>query len=135
MAPEDFSVGGQSLVFASFQHMHTLGRHIWTMHAVKEPSPSQHWVEKHRIGSRDEVYDFNRQEVKMLDEPFTIAPGHGFVTHCQYDTRSRTSRVQFGDETEDEMCFDFLLVTPAITKRTCFVPLPNDDGFGEFELP
>ena len=54
------------------------------------------------------------------------------MTHCVYDTTSRSSRVNFGDETEDEMCFDFLLVTPAITRRTCSTPM--SDGRGEFAL-
>ena len=123
----------QSTVFAQFSHMHQVGKHIWSIHA--RPAGAGKYVEVNRIGDRNAPYDFNRQEfVPLGDNSFTIKPGDGFATHCQYDTSERSQVTTWGDETSDEMCLLFLMVTPGLKSNICVTP-GISDGKGEFVLP
>ena len=42
-----------------------------------------------------------------------IEPGDRLVTTCEYSSTSRDTPTRFGEGTDDEMCFNFMLVYPA----------------------
>jgi len=46
------------------------------------------------------------------DEPIVIQPGDDIQTTCVYRSEDRTEMVYFGDGTQEEMCFAFLLYYP-----------------------
>lgn len=86
-------------------HGHTLARKIWT--------------EVHRGGTFYESdancatdYDFDLQETLPFPEQLTVYPNDKFVTHCVYDSTGRTETTPGGDETENEMCINFVYYYP-----------------------
>lgn len=101
-------------VFASFPHMHLLGRQIWT----------DHLRGGQKIGVLGEGlnFDFNLQKTILEDE--TIKAGDRLETHCVYDstscqigsfqTNACMETTTFGEGTTDEMCFNFLFYWPAL---------------------
>jgi len=56
-------------------------------------------------------WDFNQQSPSHVKA--VIKPGDRLVTHCTYNSESSTQRKTFGEGSDDEMCFNFLLVYPA----------------------
>jgi hypothetical protein len=96
-------------VFASMVHAHELGRRIWT----------DHLRDGTRMGDlgRADPYSFNNQGFAPLD--IVIEPGDELVTHCVYDSTSRTEPTGFGFGTRDEMCFNYLLVYPRVSQPYC----------------
>ena len=50
--------------------------------------------------------------VFSYDEPIVIQPGDDIQTTCVYRSEDRTEMVYFGDGTQEEMCFAFLLYYP-----------------------
>ncbi len=101
-------------VFASFPHMHLLGRQIWTDH-LRDGA-------KVGVLGEDLAFDFNLQ--KTILEDATIQPGDRLETHCVYDstscqigsfqTNACMETTTFGEATTDEMCFNFLFYWPAL---------------------
>jgi hypothetical protein len=94
-------------VFAHQNHMHKRGRHEWTYiasSAAKVPTPpGKMFAKVGDIDARERVFDFDRQELELIEPPLRVGFGDGFVTHCQFDTSADTSIVKWGDETTDEM--------------------------------
>jgi hypothetical protein len=43
----------------------------------------------------------------------TLNPGDSLITTCAYNSSSRAKNTTWGEETQDEMCFNFLLYYPA----------------------
>ena len=89
---------------AAGPHMHTHGRTIKTEvlrggseSAIEMLVDVQHW-------------DFNAQA--LYPSSMLIQPGDMLRTTCVYDNDS-DQMIWFGEATEDEMCFDFLLAYPA----------------------
>jgi hypothetical protein len=87
-------------VIAQWPHMHTLGRHMK--------------VELTRAAGGTELmhdapFSFNNQVPDL--RPFTIQPGDVIRTSCTYE--NDTGRlVTLGENTGDEMCFDFVTAYP-----------------------
>lgn len=80
--------------FAVFPHMHTLGKSL-----VFERGPdAQHLQEEYRV----DPWDFGDQFI--APHPMTLHTGDLTRTTCTYDN-TRTTRVTFGESTENEMCF------------------------------
>jgi hypothetical protein len=127
-------------VFGYFAHAHKAARHIWSVHArPNHPTrlPGKTYGAVRNIREPTDPFDFNRQEVVLLAEPFQVLPNDGFLTQCQYDTRGRPGAVvAFGEETEDEMCFNFIYYYPrrkidGDRQDLCFI----GQGHGLFSLP
>jgi len=57
------------------------------------------------------VWDFGDQQVTFQDPVVRVAPGDGIRVHCRY-RNMESSPILFGEDSEDEMCFDFLMVYP-----------------------
>jgi len=98
-------------IISSGPHAHLTGRAIWT-----EIWRSGSYVDY--FGEPDLVYDFNKQ--KLIPEfDMVILPGDDIVTHCIYDTTSRTNITYAGYTTEDEMCLNFVLYYPKLDVKAC----------------
>jgi len=97
-----------STVFAGIPHMHEIG------------SGFEQYV-LHPDGTRDEVVSLTGWsfETQLLyDTPVTLAPGDKLITTCEYDnTTDHTVNNGFG--TGDEMCFNFMYITPPPPSRFC----------------
>lgn len=90
-------------------HMHSAGKAIWTDHfrGSEQLPPLGH----------KRSWDFNQQSPTHLKA--VIQPGDRLVTHCVYSSQTKDKRTRFGEGTDDEMCFNFLLVYPADGIRMC----------------
>lgn len=84
-------------------HMHSKGKSIWTQHfrGNQELAPLGH----------KGAWDFNQQSPSHVKA--VIKPGDRLVTHCVYNAKDKTVKTGFGEGTDDEMCFNFLMVYPA----------------------
>ena len=88
-------------------HMHRLGRSISIAHEPEGGEPSC------LIDIPD--WDFNTQEIYMLQEPVRINDGDTVHLECVYDNSATNpyamgETVRWGDATDDEMCLVYALV-------------------------
>jgi len=94
-------------VFAQFMHMHHFGEKIYSERYASDGS---------YIGTPNRV-DFWDNAFQPVHEKntFTVSPGETLQTHCFYNTKGKTGggKIEFGPETGDEMCMDFLFYYPA----------------------
>ena len=67
-------------------------------------------------------YDFNHQSIEPADLE-TLLPGDALYMNCHYDTSKTSDEVEFGDLTQQEMCYAIILYYP-LQKGD------EDDGFG-----
>eukprot|EP01084_Bolivina_argentea_P273196 465296_1 len=75
-------------------------------------------------------WDFNFQEVILLEEHITILPGDELIAQCLYDTTDVNNMVYMGESTRDEMCFTQIYITPPINSDFCATyAFINDDWF------
>lgn len=63
------------------------------------------------IVMHDAAYDFNEQNSYALPQPVELAPGDVVSTTCTYDNPTDRT-VVYGQDTGDEMCFNFALFYP-----------------------
>lgn len=91
-------------VFGSWLHAHRLGKALWT----------EQWRDGVSLGElgKSDPYDFDLQYVQPLE--VTIEPGDELVTHCIYDSSTRTEPTLGGDASDDEMCLNYLFHYPAL---------------------
>lgn len=122
VGPIDFSVPARSTqdvtgtctfsedatVFAGLPHMHEIGAGF-----------QQDIV---RVdGSREtlvELSGWSFETQLFYEMPTTLAPGDQLITTCRFDNPT-DSEVSVGTGTQDEMCFNFMYVTPPPTARFC----------------
>ncbi|MFW6197457.1 MAG: hypothetical protein ACOC5B_01200 [Myxococcota bacterium] len=98
---------GEMNVLASSPHMHQLGERF-TTEIIRNEGTDDESVEP--LTDVD-PWDFNNQTSYPHDPPVTVEPGDGVRVTCTYDN-PYNSTVEWGENSEDEMCFDFLLVYP-----------------------
>ena len=58
-----------------------------------------------------ERWDFNDQAFYPRDPTMILNPGDAIRTTCTYDNPGDAT-VRFGERTEDEMCFNFVMLYP-----------------------
>lgn len=89
-------------ILSSSPHMHGRGRSLSTtlMRGTEVTSV---------VDVKD--FDFNAQTSYELAKPLEVRPGDQLKTSCIYDNPG-TQPAYFGEKTEDEMCFNFVLVYP-----------------------
>jgi hypothetical protein len=56
-------------------------------------------------------WDFENQTGYIIDPPIRIEPGDGVKATCTYDNPTDET-ITWGENTEDEMCFDFMTIYP-----------------------
>lgn len=95
-------------------HMHLTGRSMWTQ-VIRDGK------EILELG-RSNYYDWNHQGTDGMVAPGTkLYAGDRIVVHCIFDTKERDVLTSYGDGTNDEMCFDFILYYPRDPKlKQCF---------------
>lgn len=90
-------------VIASFPHMHQLGRAMTTT--------------INRLGGGSDLlvnadpFTFDNQTVYPHDPPIVVNQGDEMVTTCTFENTYGVP-VYFGEDTEDEMCFNFIMAYP-----------------------
>jgi hypothetical protein len=91
-------------VFTVWPHMHVRGRALQS-----------------KIGSSTVTdrpnYSFGAQYLEKAS--FTFHKNETMNTRCTWDTTGATSAVKFGEATSEEMCFNFLYVTPVPAAPYC----------------
>ena len=103
-------------VLGSSPHMHQLGRGMRST--------------VHRLDGTTEAitdvpaFDFESQGMSFHDPELIVHPGETITTTCTYDNPNPYP-VFFGEGTNDEMCFDFVLAYPVDTllDRNCGIVL------------
>lgn len=96
---------GDINVLGTSPHMHRRGRRLHTMIL--------------REGREDDVdmlidvpnFSFDDQGQYLFDPPLVLGPTDVLRTTCTYDNDG-DEHVRFGEKTEDEMCFNFVMVYP-----------------------
>jgi hypothetical protein len=92
-------------VLSSFPHMHQLGRALHTeILRGGNDGPAETLVDVQH-------FSFDDQKHYPHDPPKTVNPGDAVRTTCVYDNPNNFP-VHAGERTEDEMCFNFVLVEP-----------------------
>ncbi|XP_078618333.1 DBH-like monooxygenase protein 1 homolog [Branchiostoma floridae x Branchiostoma japonicum] len=74
--------------------------------------------------ARDDNYDFNLQNMRMLKEEITVHPGDTLITECIYNSAHKDTMVYGGRGTPEEMCETFFLYYPKFDMNFCD-SLPN----------
>ncbi|MBP9111817.1 MAG: peptidylglycine alpha-amidating monooxygenase [Polyangiaceae bacterium] len=102
-APPEFM---QSLTFfAGFPHMHQLGDLMETKLLPKGGGAPQD------MGSQS-VWDFKNQPFFKLN--VKVNPGDVITTRCKWTNPSPTNTVVFGENTDNEMCYNFAMYYPRV---------------------
>ncbi len=92
-------------IISTFPHMHTLGQSIQVdVHRGSDTGPLETLVD---VPS----WNFENQISYSSSPPFVFNPGDSVTTTCTYNNPGDTA-VTFGEATENEMCFAFLLLYP-----------------------
>lgn len=95
-------------------HMHVVGKHM-DISVYRNGESLGPLREEHQ-------YDFNHQALGA--SPIgTLEPGDELYMNCRYDTSGVTDDVQFGDLTQQEMCFAVMLYYP-LQKQQSFTYAP-----------
>jgi hypothetical protein len=89
-------------VFSASPHAHRLAHHM--SFSVQKKSGE-------RIVMFDSSFDFEEQQVYPLSPTVTLETGDKVITTCSYDNTSDRA-VKFGEDTDDEMCFNFASYYP-----------------------
>jgi len=92
-------------IIASFPHMHELGRALTTTIARGGPGGEQELLVD------ADPFMFTNQIMYPHDPPVVINAGDELVTRCAFDNDSDNT-VTFGEDTEDEMCYNFVVAYP-----------------------
>jgi len=71
-------------------------------------------------------WDFNHHsnEESAISQ---LLPGDEIVMNCEYDTSSRSEDVEFGEGSQDEMCYAVVMYYPRQTERDMFAYMPLED--------
>jgi hypothetical protein len=115
----DYRVGPQlanAHVFASMPHMHQIGSSIATS---LHPSSSA-GAAPIDLGTRS-AWNFENQPYERVDA--TLRSGDVVRTRCAWKNPSGQN-VEFGPNTDDEMCFSFMMYYPKITSQSWSWMLP-----------
>ncbi|XP_066270632.1 DBH-like monooxygenase protein 1 homolog [Branchiostoma lanceolatum] len=102
-------------VFASMPHAHLAGTAVRTK--LVRNGVLQSYV------GRDETYDFDLQEIRLLDPEVVVKEGDQLITECTYKTTDRTQVTVGGLSSREEMCINFIQYYPRIKLITCYTAL------------
>lgn len=94
--------GANYQLFTTWPHMHLRGRQMLTT-VVRNGQDVATVVDR-------KAYDFNSQYMESIN--LALAPGETLRTRCTWDTSKDLAPVGFGEGTNQEMCFNFLYMTP-----------------------
>ncbi|XP_047468421.1 uncharacterized protein LOC125024667 [Penaeus chinensis] len=98
-------------VFQGLLHAHLLGRKL-ILRQIRDGKELP-------IQLKDENYDFNYQQSRILKDEMTILPGDSLITECYYDASKKNAPSFGGFGTEEEMCLAFLSYYPRVNLSIC----------------
>lgn len=105
-------------VIAAFPHMHEVGYALKsTLYKAGQDVPEDFIT---LLG-----WDFNAQFFYTI--PLELSPGDRIVTECTFRNMS-DRRVSFGGRTKDEMCYNFVYVSPPPADGQCDEPIGGADA-------
>ncbi|XP_033106274.1 DBH-like monooxygenase protein 1 [Anneissia japonica] len=85
---------------------------------------------------RDDNYDFNLQETRVVVPERTFKPGDAYVVTCTYNTVGRENITVGGEGTSEEMCVVFLFYYPSQPDLAyCLSASSFESIFETFEIP
>lgn len=96
------TVSAPVTLFSASPHAHKLGRHM--KFSVQKASGE-------RVVMFDKDFDFEEQQSYALNPMLQLETGDQVITTCTYDN-STDKVVRFGEDTSDEMCFNFASYYP-----------------------
>jgi hypothetical protein len=94
---------GELNVLSSSAHMHQIATSFRSEVVRRDGSST--------VLSDIPVWDFGDQQVTFQDPIVRVSPGDGIRVRCNY-RNPESYPVTFGENSEQEMCFDFLMVYP-----------------------
>ena len=110
------SVQEEVNMMMSFPHMHETGARFEQI--LRRADGTEELVIKL------EKWDFNEQP--GFHTPFTLQPGDKLITRCDFENPNAYTVTQ-GDNTQDEMCFNFVYTYPSMEVPFCDEPLDLED--------
>ncbi|RZF45944.1 hypothetical protein LSTR_LSTR008321 [Laodelphax striatellus] len=105
-------------------HSHLAGRKIVLRHI-------RDGVELPAI-AKDESYDFNYQQSRVIEEGIRVLPGDELITECIYETSNRTQPTHGGYSTKQEMCLALIVYYPRTPLASCLSMSPVEFFFKTF---
>jgi len=96
------SLLGPVYIYASFLHMHSVGRQMYSLIHRASDSSEVAIIEKRQF------WNNGFQVMTPVNE--VLYPGDQISTHCVYDTSKQSIPVAFGSSSYNEMCINFLFV-------------------------
>ncbi|XP_035686300.1 DBH-like monooxygenase protein 1 isoform X1 [Branchiostoma floridae] len=105
-------LGSPIKVFASMPHAHLAGTAVRTK--LVRNGVFQSYV------GRDETYDFDLQEIRLLDPEVMVQEGDQLITECTYKTTDRTQATIGGLSSREEMCINFIQYYPRMKLTRCY---------------
>eukprot|EP01035_Chromulina_nebulosa_P022045 gene22045-28538_t len=96
---------GPVYIYASFLHMHAVGRQMYSLIHRASDSSEVAIIEKRQF------WNNGFQVMTAVNE--VLYPGDEISTHCVYDTSKQSIPVTFGSSSYNEMCIHFLFVYSA----------------------
>jgi len=88
-------------------HMHLLG-YSGTVQYVKSGQAAQYIIE---VPS----YSYNSPELFTYDPPLQFSAGDQLIVNCVYQSIGTNTTTMYGQSTEDEMCYSFVTMYPAVS--------------------
>lgn len=90
---------GHPVLYSAWPHMHVLGKQLSL--EITHPDDTKTCV------LRMNDWNFHDQATAPLLTPIPIKAGDDITVRCTYDNSAGTSDVEFGEGTQNEMCFAF----------------------------
>lgn len=108
-ATESCTVTQEFDVLAGMPHMHETGTDV--LHVVTRADGTEETL--------IELSGWSFESQYFYEQPITIHDGDTLTLSCTFDNTTDTT-VNWGEGTEDEMCFNFIYVTPPTAAFQCF---------------
>lgn len=112
-------------IFAASLNSRSLGRRISIRH-FRGGEQELPWILK------DDNYDSEYQQMRLLNKQVTILPGDQLTTECLFDSKTRNMTSFSGFSTQDEVCAAFVYVSARLPFFRCTSELPADQILSKY---
>jgi len=93
-------------ISSAFLHMHLLGK-SGKIELIRKGNQST-------ILAEEKTYDYNTPKQFNFDTPIEFRAGDEIKVTCEYQSLNKTTVTKYGEGTQDEMCYGFITVYPAV---------------------
>jgi len=118
------SINETVTMISSFPHMHETGKKFRQV-VLREDGTEELIVQV-------ENWDFSEQP--YFHTPVVLNPGDTIITRCDFENPNAYTVIQ-GENTEDEMCFNFAYLYPPLESAYCDEPLDLEEESAVDALP